>query len=98
MIDTCRTNYVPFAELPTEAKVLFYIQSMSAWEYHCNWLHTPAEVYRDLERIWNTEELTLECLRDWRRMSELLATQLSRCILRAEPNRAGISVSEEAPT
>lgn len=73
--------HMPFAELPIEAKVLFYIQSMSAREYHCNWPRTAAQVYRDLERVWDAEQLTLRDLRDWPRMSKLLQTQLSKCIL-----------------
>jgi hypothetical protein len=51
MIDTCRTNHLPFAELPIEAKVMFCFQSMSSLEYHCNWPHTAAEIYTNLERI-----------------------------------------------
>jgi hypothetical protein len=81
MIDTFRTNHEPFAELPIEAMALFYFESMSAWEYHCNWPHTATEIYRDLERIWNAEKLTQEDLQDWPRMSELLETQLSQCLL-----------------
>ncbi len=77
---TSSSYHVSFAQRPIEDKVLFDIQSMSAWEYHCNWPHTAAEVYHDLERIWTAAELSPEDLRDWRRMSELLKTQLSKCI------------------
>lgn len=77
---TLRTNHLPFAELPIEAMALFYIESMSAWEYHCFRPHTSAEIYRDLERIWNAEKLTKEDLQDWPRMSKLLETQLSPCL------------------
>jgi hypothetical protein len=80
MIDTFRTNHLPFAELPIEAMTLFYFESMSAWEYHCKRPHTSAEIYRDLEQIWNAEKLTQEDLRDWPRMSKLLETQLSQCL------------------
>jgi Zn-dependent M28 family amino/carboxypeptidase len=80
MLDTSRTTQVPFAELPIEAKVLFYFQSMAAWEYHLNWAHTAADVYRDLERIWNAEQLTFQDLRDWPRMSEILVARLSKGI------------------
>lgn len=72
--------HVSFAQLPIEAKVLFYIQSMSAWEYHCNWPHKAAEIYGDLERVWNAEQLTLGDLRDWPCISELLETELSKCV------------------
>jgi hypothetical protein len=65
-----------FAQLPIEARVLFYIQSMSAWEYHCRSPHTAVEVNADLESIWNAQELTLDDQRDWDRMSELLRTLL----------------------
>jgi hypothetical protein len=71
---------IPFAQLPIEAMALFYFQSMSAYEYHCNQPHTSAEIYRDLENIWNAAQLTLEDLQDRRRMSELLETQLSKCV------------------
>jgi hypothetical protein len=50
---TTSNTHICFVELPIEAVVLFYFQSMSAWEYHCNWPHTSAEICRDLERIWN---------------------------------------------
>jgi ribonucleotide reductase beta subunit family protein with ferritin-like domain len=80
MIDTVRANHLPFAELPIDAKVMFYIQSMSAMEYHCNQPQTAAEIYHDLERIWNAEKLPLEDLRDWQRLSKLLKTQLSQCL------------------
>jgi hypothetical protein len=79
MITNCNPH-MPFAQLPIEAKVLFSIQSMSAWEYYCNWPHTPDEIRCDLERIWNAEELSQEDLRDWPRMSALLVTELSKCI------------------
>ncbi len=36
MIDTFCTNHVPLAELSIQARVLFYFQSMSVLEYHCN--------------------------------------------------------------
>jgi hypothetical protein len=68
--------HVLFAQLPIAARVLFYIQSMSAIEYHCFDLHTAAEINADLERIWNGEKLTLDNLQDWDRMSELLRTHL----------------------
>ena len=98
MINISHTNHLPFAQLPIEAKVLFYIQSMSAWQYHCNWPHTAAEVYRDLERIWNAAGLTPEDLRDGQRMSTLLETELSKCIPQdAEPDRAWKKDSEEVP-
>jgi hypothetical protein len=78
MIDTPRTNHIPFAKLPIEAMALFYIESMSARQYHCNWPHTATEICRDLEQIWNAEKLTQEDLQDWPRMSKLLETQLSQ--------------------
>ena len=77
MIGTLRTNHTPFAGLPTEAIALFYIQSMSAWTYHCKRPHTSADIYRDLERIWNAEKLTLEDLRDWRRMAKFPGPNLA---------------------
>jgi hypothetical protein len=90
-METSSNSQLPFAELPIEAKVLFYIESMPCLEYHLNWPHTAAEIYRDLERIWNAEKLTQEDLRDWRRMSTLLETELSKCIpqerSRIEPGR-----------
>jgi len=78
MIDTLHTNHIPFAKLPIEAMALFYIESMSAWQYHCNWPRTAAEISRGLERIWNAEKLTQEDPQDWPRMSKLLETQLSK--------------------
>lgn len=77
---TYNNTHVLFAKLPIEAKALFYFQSMAAWEYYCNWPHTSAEIYGDLERIWNAERLTPEDLRNWCRMSELLETELGKCV------------------
>jgi hypothetical protein len=72
-------THVPFAKLPFEHRVLFYIQSLSAFAYHCCWPHTSAEIHADLERIWNAEQLTEEDLKDWVRMSELLEARLPKC-------------------
>jgi hypothetical protein len=79
-METIEVAHVPFAQLPIEARALFYIQSMAAWEYHCNLPHSAAEIRSDLERIWNAERLTPEDLRDWGRMSGLLKIELARCV------------------
>ena len=71
--------HLPFAQLPIEARVSFYFQSLSAFEYHCCWPHTSAEIHSDLERIWDAEQLTDKDLKDWVRMSELLEAQLPKC-------------------
>jgi len=70
--------HVTFAQLPFAAKALFYIESLSVFEYHNTGHHTSMEVFTDLEKIWNTEQLTLEGLKDWSRMSELLQEKLPK--------------------
>ena len=70
---------LPFAQLPFEHRVLFYLLSLSAFEYHCRSPHTSAEVQADLARVWDSEQLSQEDLNDSTRMSELLQTQLTNC-------------------
>jgi|ERR1035437_1133421 hypothetical protein len=78
---------LPFAQLPFEHRVLFYLLSLSAFEYHCRSPHTSAEIQADLARVWDSEQLSPEDLKDSRRMSELLQTQLTNCV---SPGRLSI--------
>jgi hypothetical protein len=75
---TDSSPHVPFAQLPIEARVAFYFQSFSALEYHMAWPHTSAEIYADLEGIWNAERLTVNDLQDWDCMSEILERRLPK--------------------
>jgi hypothetical protein len=80
-------THIPFAKLPIEDKALFYLQSMVAWEYHCKLPHSAAEIYADLEMIWNAERLSPDNLRDWNRMSGLLETELAKCVQQQRRSR-----------
>jgi hypothetical protein len=65
-------------------------------EYHLDVPHTSAEIFSDLERIWNAEKLTVEDLRDWDRLSDLLKAQLPNCdplemLIRMEEDEAHIA-------
>jgi hypothetical protein len=51
-------NHIPFAQLPFECHVLFYLLSLSAFEYHCRSPHTSAEIHADLARVWDSEQLS----------------------------------------
>jgi hypothetical protein len=77
-MNTYSSIHVPFAQLPIEARVAFYFLSSSALEYHCYWPHTAAEIYADLERIWNAERLRVSDLQDEDRMSEILERKLPK--------------------
>jgi hypothetical protein len=52
------TAHVRFAQLPFEHRVLFYLLSFSAFEYHCRSPHTSAEIHADLARVWDSEQLS----------------------------------------
>ena len=84
---TDNKTHVQFARLPFEHRVLFYILSLSAFEYHCSRHHTSAEIQADLARVWGSEQLSPEDLNDSRRMSELLQTHLANCV---SPGRLSI--------
>ena len=95
-MDTKGNTHIPFAQLPLEACALFYFQSLLAVEYHLDVPHTSAEIFSDLERIWNAEKLTVEDLRDWDRLSDLLKAQLPNCdplemLIRMEEDEAHIA-------
>lgn len=78
-MDKKEISHVPFRRLPIEACALFYFFSLSAMEYHCNSSHTSAEIFTDLEMIWNIEQLTPDDLQNWDRMSDLLIARLPKC-------------------
>jgi hypothetical protein len=75
---TTSNLHVPFAQLPLGAKALFHIESLSVIEYHSSRPHSSMEVFADLEKIWNTAQLTRDDLKDWPRMSKLLQEQLPK--------------------
>ena len=72
--------HVPFAQLPFEHRVLFYLLSFSAFEYHCRSPRTSPEIQAELARVWDSEQLSPEDLEDSIRMFELLQTQLTSCV------------------
>lgn len=62
------SSHVPFAQLPPEARVLFSILLMTIYGPE----RPPAEkVCADFERIWNTQQLTLDDFRNPDRISEV---------------------------
>jgi hypothetical protein len=83
-MNTQGNTHVSFAQLPLEACALFYFHSMSAMEYHLDLPHTSAEIFSDLEKVWNANELTPDDLLDWERMGDLLLAQLPKDIPREQ--------------
>ena len=78
-MDTKGNTHVHFARLPLEACALFYFHSLSAVEYHLDVPHTSAEIFADLEKICNANQLSPADLPDSDRLCELLVAQLPRC-------------------
>jgi hypothetical protein len=69
---TSRISHIPFAELPVEARALFFVIALAA-------VQPPkqSEVNPVLETIWNGNRLRLEDLSDPFRMTALLKSELT---------------------
>lgn len=67
-MNSTSSSHVPFAQLSSEARVLFFLLTMTIYGPE-----RPAvqKVVADLEMIWNTEQLALDDFRNPVRMSEV---------------------------
>ena len=69
---TTSITHVPFAQLPVEARFLFFIYSLGAMGHYHSYPPTPSEIGDHLALIWEEEELTASDLSDPHRMRSLL--------------------------
>ena len=70
-------SHVPFAELPVEARALFFIHALAAVARHGVQPPERSELTPVLETIWNGNRLSLKDLSDPFRMTALLKTELA---------------------
>jgi hypothetical protein len=69
--------HLPFAELPVEARALFFINALAATARFGVQPPKRSELTTLLETIWNRNRLSLEDLSDPFRMAALLKTELT---------------------
>ena len=71
------THHQPFAELPLEARPLFYIYASAALARYQSHAPTTRELFPELEIIWNTHRLSQGDLTDPFRMTRFLEQHLA---------------------
>jgi hypothetical protein len=64
--------HMPFAQLPVEARALFFISASAALARYRSQPPTPSELEADLEAVWNTNRLSKGDLSDPNRLVRLL--------------------------
>jgi hypothetical protein len=69
--------HTPFAELPVEARVLFFLYASTAVVRFGTPPPTPADLAPQLEAVWNRYKLRDEDLRDPDRLTTLLKEELA---------------------
>jgi hypothetical protein len=74
---TSSTFHVPFAELPVEARALFFINAQAALARFGVQPPKRSVLTPVLETIWNGNRLCLKDLSDPFRMTDLLETELA---------------------
>ncbi len=71
-----RLVHIPFAELPVEARALFFINALAAVARQGTRPPKQSELIPVLETIWNGNQLGLKDLSDPFRMTALLTKEL----------------------
>lgn len=66
------SSHVPFAQLPVEARALFFIYASAALAHYRCQPPTTRELAPELEVAWNANQLTKSDLADPNRMTQLL--------------------------
>jgi hypothetical protein len=74
---TLSTLHVPFAELPSQARALFFINALAAVARYGTQPPKQSEMIPVLEVIWNGNRLCLKDLSDPFHMTTLLTTELA---------------------
>ena len=72
-MNTNLTPHTPFKQLPPQAVALFFIQAMGARAQFIQRPPTLAELESTLAAVWDENQLTTSDLRDFRRMTNLIA-------------------------
>ena len=75
---TCKDVYIPFAMLPIEARVLFFMLSLAELADHRPLPPSPAEIHAYLERVWDEEMLTQADFRVRGRIEEAWRAHLAK--------------------
>ena len=70
-------SHIPFAELPVEARALFFINALAAMARYGAQRPERSELAAVLETIWNGNRLSLKDLSDPFRMTALLKSKLA---------------------
>jgi len=76
-MNTISLPHVPFAELPVEARALFFINALAAVARYGAQPPEQSELTPVLEAIWNGNRLGLKDLSDPFRITALLKTKLT---------------------
>ena len=71
-----RLVHIPFAELPVEARALFFINALAAVARYGTRPPKQSELTPVLETVWNENQLSLKDLSDPFRMTTLLKIEL----------------------
>ena len=74
---TTSAIHLPFAELPSEARTLFFIFAVGSLAGFGASLPKPSDIHPALEIVWNWNSLCLEDLQDPSRMTKLLKGHFS---------------------
>ena len=80
-MNNSRRSHIPFAELPIEARVLFFLFASTAVVRFGTPPPTPADLAPQLEIVWNRHKLCDEDLRDPDRLTALLEKELASTTL-----------------
>lgn len=67
-MNSTASSHLPFAQLPPEARALFFILMMTVYGPE---LPATEKVFEDLEMIWNTERLTLDDFQNDERLNQV---------------------------
>ena len=71
------SSHIPYAELPSQARALFFINALAAVARYGVKPPKQSELTPVLETIWNGNRLGLQDLSDPFRMTALLKTELA---------------------
>jgi len=81
------SSHTPFAQLPSEARVLFFIYASAALACYGSRPPRPSELAQQLEVIWNQRRLRCDDLSDPDRMTALLKGHLVPVTATTTPDR-----------
>ena len=80
-MNTISLSHIPFAELPSQARALLFINALAAVAHYGAQPPKQSELTPALETIWNRNRYRLKDLSDPFRMTALLKTELTSVIL-----------------